>query len=76
MLICQKIFHLKNTLKIEINGDYKLIEHNEGRSNHVEVISNLQDMLHPIDCDHKKVGCELPFTKRNLSKCTNCYYNK
>lgn len=56
------------------NGDWKLIDHNEGRDNIKELISNLQDTLKPIKCEHLGVGCKLPFPKRSMSKCIECYY--
>ena len=54
-------------------GDYKLIEHNEGKSNGVEIVTNIHAILAPINCEHDKVGCELPYTKRTLFKCSLCY---
>jgi len=58
------------------NGDYKFIEHNEGRSNLVEIVTNIRDHLRPIECEHLEVGCRLPFIKRNMPKCDECYHKK
>lgn len=62
----------EKSLKGSKNGDYKLIEHNEGRSNLKEVFSNIQVHLANIVCEHLNVGCELPFWKRVEKRCVDC----
>ncbi len=62
----------EKSLKGSKNGDYRLIEHNEGRSNIKEIISNIQIMSQGIVCEHLDVGCDLPFWQRNSVKCKKC----
>lgn len=83
VIIMSKKFSLKKFQKdrdksyqASKNGDYKLIEHNEGRSEIIEIISNLQDMLKPVVCEQLSIGCKLPYWKRMFDKCNECYYKK
>ena len=62
----------QKSLKGSQNGDYKLIENNEGKDNLAEIIINIQHLLKPNNCPYLKVGCELPFCKRILPLCSSC----
>lgn len=55
-------------------GDWKLIDHNEGRDNIIEIIADLHQQIEPVKCEHLNVGCELVHWKRDMPKCEECYY--
>jgi len=54
-------------------GELRLLENKDGRSNIIEIVTNLQIMRYDFKCEYMDdIGCTLPYIKRTLLSCKKC----